>query len=77
MTNENPSESSTCTNTQQEEKATSQVAIEVKSNTQTGPDLDDVKAFCAEFHVNVENSGGILPWLQFSDTNFPGNNLRN
>ncbi|CAF5158775.1 unnamed protein product, partial [Rotaria magnacalcarata] len=26
--------------------------------------------FCAEFHIKVENAAGIRPWLQFSDTNF-------
>jgi hypothetical protein len=35
-------------------------------------ELDDVQSFCAEFHIKVENAAGIRPWLQFSDTNFPG-----
>jgi hypothetical protein len=38
----------------------------------TVSELDDVQSFCAEFHIKVENAAGIRPWLQFSDTNFPG-----
>ena len=40
--------------------------------TSTVSELDDVQSFCAEFHIKVENAAGIRPWLQFSDTNFPG-----
>lgn len=38
----------------------------------TVPSLADVQSFCAEFHIKVENAAGIRPWLQFSDTHFPG-----
>lgn len=38
----------------------------------TVPSLPEVQSFCAEFHVKVENAAGIRPWLQFSDTDFPG-----
>ena len=46
---------------------------EPKQSTSTVPDTDEVQSFCAEFHIKVENAVGIHPWLQFSDTNFPGN----
>jgi hypothetical protein len=45
---------------------------EEKSTNPTVSELDDVQSFCAEFHIKVENAAGIRPWLQFSDTNFPG-----
>ena len=41
----------------------------------TVPSLADVQTFCLEFHVKVENASGIRPWLQFSDTHFPGNKI--
>lgn len=46
--------------------------IEEKLPTPTVSELDDVQSFCAEFHIKVENAAGIRPWLQFSDTSFPG-----
>jgi superfamily II DNA/RNA helicase len=46
--------------------------LEEKLPNPTIPELDDVQSFCAEFHIKVENAAGIRPWLQFSDTNFPG-----
>jgi hypothetical protein len=46
--------------------------MEEKITSPTVPELDDVQSFCAEFHIKVENAAGIRPWLQFSDTNFPG-----
>lgn len=46
------------------------------STNSTVPELDDVQSFCAEFHIKVENAAGIRPWLQFSDTNFPGKKKR-
>ncbi|CAF3567560.1 unnamed protein product [Rotaria socialis] len=39
----------------------------------TVPTLVEVQSFCGEFHVKVENAACIRPWLQFSDTHFPGN----
>jgi 16S rRNA U1498 N3-methylase RsmE len=48
---------------------------EEQSSSSTPPpvaELDDVQSFCAEFHIKVENAAGIRPWLQFSDTIFPG-----
>ena len=45
---------------------------EEKSATSIVAELDDVQLFCAEFHIKVENAVGIRPWLQFSETNFPG-----
>jgi hypothetical protein len=47
--------------------------LEEKLPNPTIPELDDVQSFCAEFHIKVENAAGIRPWLQFSETNFPGN----
>jgi hypothetical protein len=49
---------------------------EEKITSPTVPELDDVQSFCAEFHIKVENAAGIRPWLQFSDTNFPGKTKR-
>jgi hypothetical protein len=49
---------------------------EEKLPNPTVPELDDVQSFCAEFHIKVENAAGIRPWLQFSDTNFPGKRKR-
>jgi hypothetical protein len=55
-----------------EEKEEMSDNLEEKSSTPTTPELDDVQSFCAEFHIKVENAAGIRPWLQFSDTDFPG-----
>ena len=57
----------------QDEKEEIKDNLEEKISTPTVPELDDVQLFCAEFHIKVENAAGIRPWLQFSDTNFPGN----
>lgn len=59
--------------TNQEETEVINDKPEQKSSNQTVPDVDDVQSFCAEFHIKVENAAGIRPWLQFSDTDFPGN----
>jgi hypothetical protein len=59
-------------NNNSEEKEEIIKSPEGKLTTQTVSELDDVQSFCAEFHIKVENAAGIRPWLQFSDTNFPG-----
>lgn len=45
---------------------------EEKSATPVVSELDDIQLFCAEFHIKVENAAGIRPWLQFSETGYPG-----
>ena len=73
MSNEHPTESSNSSEPQQEEKEIVQDDVDQKLNaTQTVSDPSDVQSFCAEFLIKVENAGSIRPWLQFSDTNFPG-----
>ncbi|CAF4870611.1 unnamed protein product [Rotaria socialis] len=57
-------------NTNQKEKEEINIKSEQKTVNPTVSDLDDVQSFCAEFHIKVENAAGIRPWLQFSDTNF-------
>ncbi|CAF2053183.1 unnamed protein product [Rotaria magnacalcarata] len=57
-------------NTNQKEKEEINIKSEQKTINPTVSDLDDVQSFCAEFHIKVENAAGIRPWLQFSDTNF-------
>jgi hypothetical protein len=64
LTNETPN---------QDEKEEIKDNVEEKISTPTVSELDDVQSFCAEFHIKVENAAGIRPWLQFSDTTFPGN----
>jgi len=59
-------------NNNSEEKEEISKNSEEKVLTPTVAELDDVQSFCAEFHIKVENAAGIRPWLQFSDTNFPG-----
>ena len=55
-----------------EEKEEASQKSDEESSTPTVTELDDVQSFCAEFHIKVENAAGIRPWLQFSDTSFPG-----
>ncbi|CAF1138264.1 unnamed protein product [Adineta steineri] len=57
-------------NNNQESKEQIDTNVEQKLPTPTVSDMDDVQSFCAEFHIKVENAAGIRPWLQFSDTNF-------
>lgn len=73
MNPETPMESTDSKDHPEEEKDndTTNINSEQKSNVSVN-ELDDVQSFCAEFHIKVENAAGIRPWLQFSDTNFPG-----
>lgn len=63
-------------NEEKEEEIEEKSIADDKPITQTVPELDDVQSFCAEFLIKVENAAGIRPWLQFSDTNFPDEVLK-
>jgi hypothetical protein len=65
---------STEDNTTEDKEEEEDISKNSEEQLSTPPvaELDDVQSFCAEFHIKVENAAGIRPWLQFSDTNFPG-----
>ena len=77
MNPDTPMESTDSKDHLEEEKdnETTNSNAEEKANS-SGNEMDEVQSFCAEFQIKVENAAGIRPWLQFSDTNFPGKTLR-
>ncbi|UJR36494.1 hypothetical protein I4U23_029215 [Adineta vaga] len=71
MSEENSTEVSNVNDVEEEkEQVENNSDSESKQIVPTISDMDDVQSFCAEFHIKVENAAGIRPWLQFSDTSF-------